>query len=196
MSEEIQEEIIALESIYDTEFTRISDNEFQVFSNEITFTFSYPKNYPFESIQMTCSISTLDDYISEKALALTGMSMVYSLIECTIEYYNDLVVNEKLERDLNETKIKEEREKEELLKFIGNQVTRETFLEWHSAYLKEFPEVKRDRSKLTGKQLFMEKKAVEDELEEGDDVDVEDYQGLEEDESEDEDVGLTFNDDD
>ncbi|KAK2174433.1 hypothetical protein NP493_803g00021 [Ridgeia piscesae] len=205
--EEQCNEIEALESIYPDELTVVSNHPYcfkitissqndddDTENASCVLQFCLPAKYPDEAPVVEVEeydniedsyITDLTDFIKEQAEENLGEVMVFTLVSAVQERLTDLV--EAAERERVEEIERKEKEKHaaEQKKFEGTVVTIETFLAWKAKFTAEMEELKRKRgeikkecSKLSGRELFMTDNTLDDsdvkflEAEGGDPVEV------------------------
>lgn len=164
-----QEELEVLESILDTDFEKINDEELTVRVEPeegttlepmvILLRVKYTPNYPDELPDMSLDIveeGTEDDRLTEadqmklidglKAAGEEnmGMAMVYALAMQLKESLTELLVAKASARELEEQAAQLRVQEAELAKPKGTPVTRERFLEWRRKFEVEV-KIKRDK---------------------------------------------------
>lgn len=213
-NEEQKSEIEALESIYYGDFNIITTEPFHKFSIPIkteeydsdpeslscdllvTYTAKYPEEAPLLELDNVVNFedsyeTSLIKYLKEQIHENLGMVMVFTLVSSAQEWLN--VKFEDLKKNKEERaalKLKEE-EEAELKRFEGTRVTVETFMKWKKIFEDEMGITKkretaeREGKKLTGRELFMTDKTLNESdlkfLDEGDAVKVDEslFQDLE-----------------
>jgi hypothetical protein len=210
-AEEQRSELEALEAIYPSEFTILSEDPiaFTIVTKTTEFedtgeghtallkfilTPKYPEEVPRievvpaeEDDQTNLEPEEIEDLLSvlsQQAEENTGMAMIFTLVSVTLEWLNerhDSSVKEK--EDAEEMKRLQE-EEEEQKRFDGTRVTIQTFIEWKTKFdeemaskRKELDSKEKDTSnkKLTGRELFMIDKTLNDSdltFDDGDDADT------------------------
>ncbi|CAL8125898.1 unnamed protein product [Orchesella dallaii] len=198
-AEEQRSELEALEAIYPSEYTILSDDpiSFTIITRTAEFEdtgegftallkFTFTSKYPEEVPEMEVVPSEEDDLtnlepeecedlvqvLTEQAEENTGMAMIFTLVSAALEW-----LNERWDASLNEKEAAEERkrlqeEEEEQKRFEGTRVTIQTFIEWKTKFDAEMSILKRkevdskekdtSNKKLTGRELFMCDKTLND----------------------------------
>jgi len=190
VSEEQEEEYEALEAIYpeivkiDTElltFTIDLASETDENQLRVSLQIEVPVEYP--DVAPNCDVLEFDNldpedcvniekFIRETCEEQIGEIMCFTVISGVQDYLNDLV--DEMERRRIEAEEKKKQEEEEAARkiFIGTRVTVESFLKWKEKFDEELEQMKTSEQKakeaalkgrMTGKQLFLSKKAVDDE---------------------------------
>jgi len=189
-SEEQEEEWEALEAIYpelvraeselltftiDLE-SETDDNQLKV-SLQIEMPEAYPEVAPncdvmeFENLDPSDCVA-IEKFITQACEDQLGEIMCFTVISGVQDMLNDLV--DEIERRRAEEEERKKREEEEAAqkKFIGTRVTVESFLQWKEKFDAELEALKTKEQKdkeaalkgrMTGKQLFLTKKAVDNE---------------------------------
>lgn len=205
-NEEQKSEIEALESIYYGDFKIISSEPYYKCSipikteiNEldpdnglscdliITYTPKYPEEAPLIELENIVNFeddyeTSLLEYLNEQIQENLGMVMVFTLVSSAQEWLN--IKHEDLMKIREERAAKKLREEEEaeLKRFEGTRVTVEAFMKWKKQFEDEMGITKKneilekDGKKLTGRELFMTDKTLNESdlkfLDEGDAVKV------------------------
>ncbi|KAI9480138.1 rwd domain-containing protein [Coemansia sp. RSA 989] len=185
-TEEQANEIEILQSIYPTEFTQHSANNFTIailvdeedvrhctLNLTIEYTPKYPDEPPHFTIDLADSpeaVDKLDAHLSPEDLqALSeqtqticeeslGMAMVFSMATNLKEIAAQRLVEitKELKRQ-EDARIQKEIEKEQE-KFIGTLVTREVFMEWRARFDKEMAQGARDEKDVASRRPKVEGK--------------------------------------
>ncbi|XP_076302721.1 RWD domain-containing protein 1-like [Lasioglossum baleicum] len=189
--DEQRNEIEALESIYCGEMEIVATEPFYIFVIPIkteeyepgtgnglscSLEFTYTEKYPDEPLLISIedhenfedgSHENLKKHLTEQMDENLGMVMVFTLVSAAQEWLNVQWDKIKLLREENAAiKLKEEEEAERK-KFEGTRVTVETFLSWKEkfddemGYTKKREMAEREGKKLTGKELFMTDKTLD-----------------------------------
>ncbi|KAI4493340.1 hypothetical protein M0802_009400 [Mischocyttarus mexicanus] len=189
--EEQRNEIEALESIYCGELEVLSTEPFYSFAIPIKteeyeaetnnglscrLEFTYTSEYPDKALVVSIqdpenfeegSGEELTEHLIEQINENLGMVMVFTLVSAAQEWMNVQWDKIKLHREeCAALKLKEEEEAERK-RFEGTRVTVETFLSWKEKFDEEMGYTKRremaDREgkKLTGRELFMTDKTLD-----------------------------------
>ncbi|GFY64715.1 RWD domain-containing protein 1 [Trichonephila inaurata madagascariensis] len=182
--EEQRNEIEALESIYPSELTIISDSpysftmdiktecleddpdEYMAVSLKFTYVPSYPDEAPVVEIEDCENFSDQDvedltELINSKIEENLGMVMVYTIVFEASEWLNKRLVTSISERKEAEVLRIKKAEEEERNRFEGIRVTVESFMSWKAKFDQEMAELRKLQSKeeaaskkLTGRELF------------------------------------------
>ncbi|XP_035728149.1 RWD domain-containing protein 1-like [Vespa mandarinia] len=189
--EEQRNEIEALESIYCGELEILSTEPFYSFAIPIKteeyeaetdnglscrLEFTYTSKYPDEPLVVSIqdpenfengSGEKLKEHLVEQMNENLGMVMVFTLVSASQEWMNVQWDKIKLHREESAAlKLKEEEEAERK-RFEGTRVTVETFLSWKEkfdeemGYTKRREMAEREGKKLTGRELFMTDKTLD-----------------------------------
>lgn len=189
--DEQHNEIEALESIYCGELEILATEPFYTFAIPIKteeyepetanglscrLEFTYTAKYPDESLIISIedqenfeesSAEKLKEHLIEQMNENLGMVMVFTLVSAAQEWLNVQWDKIKLTREESAAKKLKELEEAERKKFEGTRVTVETFLSWKEKFDEEMGYTKRremaDREgkKLTGRELFMTDKTLD-----------------------------------
>ncbi|XP_076295253.1 RWD domain-containing protein 1 [Lasioglossum baleicum] len=189
--EEQHNEIEALESIYCGELEILATEPFYVFAVPIKteeyepetvnglscrLEFTYTPNYPDEPLLVSIeeqenfeggSDKLLKEHLIEQMNENLGMVMVFTLVSAAQEWLNCQWDKIKLKREESAALKQREEEEAERKKFEGTRVTVETFLCWKEmfddqmGYTKRREIAEREGKKLTGKELFMTDKTLD-----------------------------------
>ncbi|XP_033327646.2 RWD domain-containing protein 1 [Megalopta genalis] len=189
--EEQHNEIEALESIYCGELEILAVEPFYTFAIPIKteeyepetanglscrLEFTYTSNYPDEPLLVSIeeqenfehgSDKLLKDHLIEQMNENLGMVMVFTLVSAAQEWLNCQWDKIKLKREESAAQKLKEEEEAERKKFEGTRVTVETFLSWKEkfdlemGYTKRREMAEREGKKLTGKELFMTDKTLD-----------------------------------
>ncbi|KZC12486.1 PREDICTED: RWD domain-containing protein 1 [Dufourea novaeangliae] len=189
--EEQRNEIEALESIYCGELEILAVEPFYTFAIPIKteeyepetgnglscrLEFTYTANYPDEPLLVAIeeqenfeeeSDERLKDHLIEEMNENLGMVMVFTLVSAAQEWLNCQWDKIKLNREESAAKKLKEEEEAERKKFEGTRVTVETFLSWKEkfdeemGYTKRREMAEREGKKLTGRELFMTDKTLD-----------------------------------
>ncbi|XP_022905603.1 RWD domain-containing protein 1 [Onthophagus taurus] len=204
--EEQKNEFEALESIYYGEVTVLSSEPYYKFSIPIkteafesesdgglscslvfTYTAKYPEEAPIIELDEGENISQeyerkLLDYLQTQIEENLGMVMIFTLVSSAQEWLNVKWDDIKKARDEEAQKRLKQEEEEELKRFEGTRVTVESFLNWKTkfyedmGYLKKKEISDKEAKKLTGRELFLRDKTMNESdlkfLDEGDAVKV------------------------
>ena len=184
-------EIEALESIYCGELEILADEPFYTFAIPIKteeyepdtvnglscrLEFTYTAKYPDESLLISIeeqenfeegSDEKLKEHLTEQMNENLGMVMVFTLVSAAQEWLNVQWDKIKLTREESAAKKLKEEEEAERKKFEGTRVTVETFLCWKEKFDDEMGHTKRreiaerEGKKLTGRELFMTDKTLD-----------------------------------
>ncbi|KAJ3275838.1 hypothetical protein HDV01_006704 [Terramyces sp. JEL0728] len=183
----------------DLESIRLEDKDW-LLAIEITYTPTYPEEIPEFIITsqylLENEIEDLSGQLIQQCNDQLGIGMIFLMVSWLKEQA-EITIKERLEREERERQERLERqEEEERIKYIGTRVTKESFKEWHKAFLKEAFDLKKSGKELplamkdaldveklletggkkTGRQLFEENTALlksdEQYMGEGEDVDV------------------------
>ncbi|XP_076242124.1 RWD domain-containing protein 1 isoform X2 [Calliopsis andreniformis] len=138
--------------------------------------FTYTAKYPDEPLIISIeehenfeegSDEKLKDHLMEQMNENLGMVMVFTLVSTAQEWLNVQWDRIKLRREEFAAKKQKEEEEAERKKFEGTRVTVETFLCWKEkfddemGYTKRRETAEREGKKLTGKELFMTDKTLD-----------------------------------
>ncbi|XP_076164629.1 RWD domain-containing protein 1 [Ptiloglossa arizonensis] len=178
-------EIAALESIYCGELEILVTEPFYIFAIPIKteeyepetgnglscrLEFTYTAKYPDEPLLISIeeeenfengSAEKLKEHLIYEMNKNLGMVMVFTLVSAAQEWLNVEWDEIKLNRQESAAKKREEEEEAERKKFEGTRVTVETFLSWKEKFDEEMGYTKRreiaerEGKKLTGRELFM-----------------------------------------
>ncbi|XP_003705993.1 RWD domain-containing protein 1 [Megachile rotundata] len=189
--DEQHNEIEALESIYCGELEILATEPFYTFAIPIKteeyepetanglscrLEFTYTAKYPDEPLIISIedeenfeesSAEKLKEHLIEQMNENLGMVMVFTLVSAAQEWLNVQWDKIKLTREESAAKKLREQEEAERKKFEGTRVTVETFLSWKEKFDEEMGYTKRremaDREgkKLTGRELFMTDKTLD-----------------------------------
>ncbi|XP_016911514.1 RWD domain-containing protein 1 [Apis cerana] len=189
--EEQHNEIEALESIYCGELEVLATEPFYTFSIPIKteeyesgtenglsccLQFTYTEKYPDEPLLISIeesenfeeeSTENLKKHLTEQMNENLGMVMVFTLVSAAQEWLNVQWDKIKLNRQECEAQKMREEEEAERKKFEGTRVTVETFLCWKEKFDEEMGYTKRreiaerEGKKLTGRELFMTDKTLD-----------------------------------
>ncbi|KAG6800806.1 RWD domain-containing protein 1 isoform X1 [Apis mellifera caucasica] len=184
-------EIEALESIYCGELEVLATEPFYTFSIPIKteeyesgtenglsccLQFTYTEKYPDEPLLISIeepenfeeeSSEKLKKHLIEQMSENLGMVMVFTLVSAAQEWLNVQWDKIKLNREECEAQKLREEEEAERRKFEGTRVTVETFLCWKEKFDEEMGYTKRreiaerEGKKLTGRELFMTDKTLD-----------------------------------
>ncbi|XP_076629923.1 RWD domain-containing protein 1 isoform X2 [Colletes latitarsis] len=200
-------EIEALKSIYCGELEKEYEPE-TVNGLSCRLEFTYTAKYPDEPLLISIeeqenfeqgSAEKLKQHLIEEMNENLGMVMVFTLVSAAQEWLNVQWDKIKLNREESATKKLKEEEEAERKKFEGTRVTVETFLSWKEkfdqemGYTKRREMAEREGKKLTGRELFMTDKTLDQSdlkfLDDGDAVKVDEslFQNLDDLELEDDD---------
>jgi len=210
-AEEQRSELEALEAIYPSEFTILSESpitftivtktaEFEDTGEghsallKFTLTPKYPEEVPKievvpaeEDDETNLEPEDSEDLLSvlaQQAEENTGMAMIFTLVSASIEWLNERWDSSIKEKEDEEEKKRLKEEEAEQKRFDGTRVTIQTFIEWKTKFdeemaakNKELEAKEKDTSKvkLTGKELFLQDKTLNDSdltFDEGDDADA------------------------
>ncbi|XP_071626856.1 RWD domain-containing protein 1 isoform X2 [Temnothorax longispinosus] len=177
--DEQRNEIEALESIYCGELETIKTEEYEpetVNGLGCRLEFTYTSKYPDEPLVISISeqenLEDGDDeklkaHLAEQMSENLGMVMVFTLVSAAQEWLNVQWDRIKLRREETAAKKQKEEEEAERKRFEGTRVTVESFLSWKEKFDEEMGYTKRrelaDREgkKLTGRELFMTDKTLD-----------------------------------
>ncbi|KAJ3225521.1 hypothetical protein HK099_006659 [Clydaea vesicula] len=166
-SEEREQELLVLESIYDTNFEKIDDFNFLVTTDFFKIKFCYTERYPNEipdfSFEKFYSLEEneeeelvkieLEKFVLDIMNDNLGMAMIFSVVEAT---------NEHLQNFLNETRQKRENDEENRKRKVSlEKGGNERFME--EMRLLDLPASKlleARKGKLTGRQQFEKDKTL------------------------------------
>ncbi|CAI9742129.1 domain-containing 1-like [Octopus vulgaris] len=185
--EEQRDEIEALEAIYPNEIKVLETEPNYIFAIElssqqteeepedlitITLQFTLDDDYPDSvPIMEILDYQNLDDVkvnviledMNELAQETLGMVMVFTIVSAVQEKINDIIEQNKQEREKEELRKQKEQEESEQKTFEGTRVTVETFIAWKARFdleMKEsrrnFMDINQTNTKLTGKELFQQ----------------------------------------
>ncbi|KYN17059.1 RWD domain-containing protein 1, partial [Trachymyrmex cornetzi] len=183
-------EIEALESIYCGELEILATEPFYTFAIPIKteeyepetdnglscrLEFTYTAKYPDESLLISImeqenfedGDEKLKAHLIEQMNENLGMVMVFTLVSTAQEWLNVQWDKIKLKREENAAQKLKEEEEAERRRFEGTRVTVESFLNWKEIFDEEMGYTKRkeltDREgkKLTGRELFMTDKTLD-----------------------------------
>ncbi|XP_053976805.1 RWD domain-containing protein 1 [Hylaeus anthracinus] len=113
------------------------------------------------------SAEKLKEHLIEKMNENLGMVMIFTLVSAAQEWLNVQWDKIKLTREESAAKKQKEEEEAERKKFEGTRVTVETFLSWKEKFDQEMGYTKRreiaerEGKKLTGRELFMTDKTLD-----------------------------------
>ncbi|XP_044727143.1 RWD domain-containing protein 1 [Chrysoperla carnea] len=188
--EEQNGEIEALESIYYGDVEIIETEPFHKFNIPIkteefesgedsgmmcvlqfTYTAKYPEEAPIIEIDDAENFEEDDqlkliEYLKEQVDENLGMVMVFTLVSAGQEWLNVKWDGIKKEREENALKKIKEEEEAERKRFDGTRVTVETFMKWKTQFeidmgiAKKREAEAKDGKKLTGRELFMTDKTL------------------------------------
>ncbi|KAG1664025.1 RWD domain-containing protein 1 [Nymphon striatum] len=202
--EEQCNEIEVLQSIYPDELTVLETEPFYQISMRltpeassmeeddlacVTLKFTYTATYPDELPVFEIEDSTnLDEDNLEELLILLkeqgqeniGMAMIFMLCSATLEWLNTTAEQNQMKKEQETEKQLQEEEAAAFKQFQGTRVTIETFISWRASFDSEMALLKKTvekSKKLTGRELFENNQALEDDddisfLPEGEDVKV------------------------
>ncbi|KAL2269877.1 hypothetical protein VTJ83DRAFT_2061 [Remersonia thermophila] len=220
--EEQIEEREVLDSIFPEEITDISETEFRISIKldlpddvegeppVLLLTVRYPEEYPDKAPFLELAApqnSTPHEFLNvaeDKEQLLQGleatieenlgMAMVFTLVSAIKEAAEQLIESRKEAAEKAHEEAILAAEREENKKFHGTPVTRETFLKWREAFLKEMEEarIKEEEEKaaelkkarikepvrLTGKQLWQQGLATAGQEDDEDGIPVDEVQKL------------------
>ncbi|XP_033344341.1 RWD domain-containing protein 1 [Bombus vosnesenskii] len=189
--DEQHNEIEALESIYCGELEILAVEPFYTFSIPIkteeyepgtgnglscSLEFTYTEKYPDESLLISIeehenfeegNAEKLKEHLMEQMNENLGMVMVFTLVSAAQEWLNVQWDKIKLKREESAAQKLREEEEAERKKFEGTRVTVETFLSWKEkfdeemGYTKRREMAEREGKKLTGRELFMTDKTLD-----------------------------------
>ena len=189
--DEQRNEIEALESIYCGELEILATEPFYTFAIPIKteeyepesgngiscrLEFTYTPKYPDESLLISIEDQEnfedsddekLKEHLTEQINENLGMVMVFTLVSAAQEWLNVQWDKIKLNREESAAKKLKELEEAERKKFEGTRVTVETFLSWKEKFDEEMGYTKRreiaerEGKKLTGRELFMTDKTLD-----------------------------------
>ncbi|EZA59343.1 hypothetical protein DMN91_007719 [Ooceraea biroi] len=221
--DEQRNEIEALESIYCGELEILATEPYYIFAIPIKteeyepetvnglscrLEFTYTARYPDEPLVISITEQenfedgddeNLKAHLAEQMDENLGMVMVFTLVSAAQEWLNVQWDKIKLKREESAAQKRREEEEAERKRFEGTRVTVESFLSWKEKFDEEMGYTKRrelaDREgkKLTGKELFMTDKTLDQSdlkfLDDGDAVKVDEslFQNLDDLDSEDDD---------
>ncbi|XP_014785673.1 RWD domain-containing protein 1 [Octopus bimaculoides] len=185
--EEQRDEIEALEAIYPNEIKVLETEPNYIFAIELssqlteeegedlitmTLQFTLDDDYPDSiPIMEIMEFQNLDDVkvnviledMNELAQETLGMVMVFTIVSAVQEKINDIIEQNKQEREKEELRKQKEKEESEQKTFEGTRVTVETFIAWKARFDLEMKESNRNlmdinqsNTKLTGKELFQQ----------------------------------------
>eukprot|EP00088_Acartia_fossae_P021836 TRINITY_DN23207_c0_g1_i1.p1 TRINITY_DN23207_c0_g1~~TRINITY_DN23207_c0_g1_i1.p1 ORF type:complete len:243 (+),score=71.54 TRINITY_DN23207_c0_g1_i1:36-764(+) len=185
------DELEALESIYSEEIDIIDSNphrftipvktddydEEEETGRFVLLKFTLPKEYPSVAPEVDFEESLnldednldtmLDEFIKEQIQENLDMPMIFTIVSAAIEWLGE--TNDRLKREAVEAaeRRKEEEEEAERKKLEGTKVTIESFLAWKADFDRERLEKisvveKTGKEKLSGKELFMTDKTLND----------------------------------
>jgi len=187
--DEQKDELEAVESIYSEEINMLSDSpisftipvktedydEEMEEGRQVIFKFTFTEKYPSEELILEIEeseniddehLEELESYLQDMMKENLGMPVVFTLVSSAIEWLGDK--NDQIKEDLEAAaqKKKDLDDEEERKKLEGTKVTIESFLAWKSEFDKERLAKIKDayvkNSKLTGKELFMTDKSLND----------------------------------
>ncbi|XP_029046003.1 RWD domain-containing protein 1 [Osmia bicornis bicornis] len=189
--DEQHNEIEALESIYCGELEILATEPFYTFAIPIKteeyepesgngiscrLEFTYTPKYPDEPLLISIEDQEnfedgddekLKEHLTEQINENLGMVMVFTLVSAAQEWLNVQWDKIKLNREESAAKKLKELEEAERKKFEGTRVTVETFLSWKEKFDEEMGYTKRreiaerEGKKLTGRELFMTDKTLD-----------------------------------
>ncbi|XP_034179930.1 RWD domain-containing protein 1 isoform X1 [Osmia lignaria lignaria] len=189
--DEQRNEIEALESIYCGELEILATEPFYIFAIPIKteeyeaesgngisccLEFTYTPKYPDEPLLISIEDQEnfeegddekLKEHLTEQMNENLGMVMVFTLVSAAQEWLNVQWDKIKLNREESAAKKLKELEEAERKKFEGTRVTVETFLSWKEkfdeemGYTKRREMAEREGKKLTGRELFMTDKTLD-----------------------------------
>ncbi|CAL7937480.1 unnamed protein product [Xylocopa violacea] len=189
--DEQRNEIEALESIYCGELEILVTEPFYTFAIPIKteeyepdtgnglscrLEFTYTAKYPDEPLLISIEEhenfeeggeKQLKEHLAEQMNENLGMVMVFTLVSAAQEWLNVQWDKIKFKREENAAKKRKEEEEAERKKFDGTRVTVETFMRWkekfeeETGYTKRKELAEREGKKLTGRELFMTDKTLD-----------------------------------
>ncbi|XP_017878152.1 RWD domain-containing protein 1 [Ceratina calcarata] len=189
--DEQRNEIEALESIYCGELEILVIEPYHTFAIPIKteeydpdtgnglgcrLEFTYTANYPDEPLLVSIEEQEnfeeggdekLKEHLVEQMNENLGMVMVFTLVSAAQEWLNVQWDRIKLKREESAAKKLKEEEELERKKFEGTRVTVETFMKWKEkfdeqmGYTKKRELAEREGKKLTGRELFMTDKTLD-----------------------------------
>eukprot|EP00088_Acartia_fossae_P000999 TRINITY_DN1036_c0_g1_i4.p1 TRINITY_DN1036_c0_g1~~TRINITY_DN1036_c0_g1_i4.p1 ORF type:complete len:239 (+),score=82.21 TRINITY_DN1036_c0_g1_i4:54-770(+) len=187
--DEQKDEIEALESIYSEEIDFLGDSphcftipvktedynedegEGRLVLFKFTFTEKYPSEEPLLEVEESENIDDehleeLNTYLHDMLTENLGMPMVFTIVSAAIEWLGDKNDQIKEEMETAAKKKLEMEEEEERRKLEGTRVTVESFLAWKAEFdqerLEKMKTAKVKSNKLTGRELFMQDKTLND----------------------------------
>ncbi|XP_014471394.1 PREDICTED: RWD domain-containing protein 1 [Dinoponera quadriceps] len=225
--DEQRNEIEALESIYCGELEILAIEPFYTFAIPIKteeyepetenglscrLEFTYTSKYPDEPLHISITEQEnfegddekLKAHLAEQMSENLGMVMVFTLVSTAQEWLNVQWDKIKLKREETAAQKLIEEEEAERRRFEGTRVTVETFLSWKEkfdeemGYKKRKELAEREGKKLTGRELFMTDKTLDQSdlkfLDDGDAVKVDEslFQNLDDLDLDDDDDDLDF----
>lgn len=187
--DEQRDELEALESIYSEEIDMLNESphsftipvKTEDYDEEegegrcVLFRFTFTEKYPSEELLLQVEesenidddhLEELESYLQDMMKENLGMPVVFTLVSSAIEWLGDK--NDQIKEDLEKAKQKKKdiEDEEERKKLEGTKVTIESFLAWKDEFDKDRLQMIKDNyvknSKLTGKELFMTDKSLND----------------------------------
>lgn len=187
--EEQNNEIEALDSIYCGEMEILTNEPFHIFVIPVKsddyddeteaglscrlkfeYTPSYPEELPLLDIEETVRLEEnyeeqLRQHLKQQAEENLGMVMVFTLVSAAQEWLNSKSDEIRRNAELREQQRLQEEEEAEMKRFEGTRVTVETFIVWKQKFEQEMginikKEKEEKNKKLTGKELFMQDKSL------------------------------------
>jgi len=144
------------------------------FTLQFEYTPTYPDDKPsFEVLKpknlVEEELALLRTHMDEQFEEHAGMAVIFTVVAAAQEWASTLVEQRRVRLEEEERRRKEEEEERERKVFEGTRVTVETFMTWKTKFDEEMAALKKTKvptgdtkRKLTGRELFMSDKTLND----------------------------------
>jgi len=144
------------------------------FTLQFQYTPTYPDDKPDVEVLnpknlLQDELVLLNTFMDEQFAENAGMAMVFTVVAAAQEWASTLVEERRVRLEEEERRRKEEEEERERKVFEGTRVTLDTFMTWKAKFDEEMAALKKTKAvidetkrKLTGRQLFMSDKTLND----------------------------------